>query len=283
MSGGQLFSGLESALNDTIGVNGDFYLSEDTKILFGPKTGGSWTGVLEVEFTGGKLLLGTGSPSGTVGDLGDSYLDTLNGEIYGPKLLVNDWGTMPTQIIRQSILTGNGVPGAIPGARADDLYLDLDTKILYDTIDGNTWTQITTFSGSFLRGTGAPTAMIGVDGDSYFDESGGALYGPKASGVWPPSPIILGEGGKLLSGSGTTILTGSFGVNGDYYVDRNSLVIYGPKTGNTWPVLGSINPVTGVQKKTYAQIIIDFFEKIGWGSILVVFLLIVIIIFLIFR
>lgn len=50
-----------------------------------------------------------------------------------------------------------------------------------------------------LSGIGAPSNSLGIDGDLYIDTTSGApkLYGPKASGTWPP--------GIPLGGSDTTV------------------------------------------------------------------------------
>ena len=113
--------------------------------------------------------------------------------------------------------------------KANDLYLDVSTKSLYETTDGISWNELIKFNGSFIRGTSPPTNSLGVEGDSYFDQSTGYLYGPKGSTSWPVLPINIINGGKLLSGVGIDILDTDFGIQGDYYIDLNSLVIYGPK------------------------------------------------------
>lgn len=44
-------------------------------------------------------------------------------------------------------------------------------------------------ASTFVAGTGAPTAGVGVDGAIYLDAASGRMYGPKAAGAWPSSPI----------------------------------------------------------------------------------------------
>lgn len=42
----------------------------------------------------------------------------------------------------------------------------------------------------FISGNGLPTDEVGVNGDFYIDlDDSSAVYGPKADGSWPPSPI----------------------------------------------------------------------------------------------
>ena len=44
-------------------------------------------------------------------------------------------------------------------------------------------------AGTFLSGTGAPTAGVGVDGAIYLDTASGRVWGPKAAGAWPGSAL----------------------------------------------------------------------------------------------
>lgn len=41
-----------------------------------------------------------------------------------------------------------------------------------------------------IIGNGAPTNLIGFDGDLYIDVDEGSYYGPKADGVWPTPPVF---------------------------------------------------------------------------------------------
>jgi hypothetical protein len=46
--------------------------------------------------------------------------------------------------------------------------------------------------GNTVRnGTGAPPAMVGVDGDFYIDTGANTIYGPKANGAWPAAGVSL--------------------------------------------------------------------------------------------
>jgi len=44
-------------------------------------------------------------------------------------------------------------------------------------------------ASTFLSGSGAPTAGVGVDGSIYMDYTNLRLWGPKAAGAWPSSPF----------------------------------------------------------------------------------------------
>jgi len=40
-----------------------------------------------------------------------------------------------------------------------------------------------------VTGSGAPSNLVGFDDDIYIDTTTGDLYGPKADGSWPPTPL----------------------------------------------------------------------------------------------
>jgi hypothetical protein len=40
-----------------------------------------------------------------------------------------------------------------------------------------------------MAAAGAPTAGVGVDGAIYLNISDGKMYGPKAAGAWPSTPV----------------------------------------------------------------------------------------------
>lgn len=52
-------------------------------------------------------------------------------------------------------------------------------------------------------GAGAPSNALGANGDAYINTTAGTLYGPKAAGVWPGSPISLGGSGSITIASVT--------------------------------------------------------------------------------
>ncbi|MYW28316.1 glycerophosphodiester phosphodiesterase [Streptomyces sp. SID2119] len=68
---------------------------------------------------------------------------------------------------------------------------------------------------SILTGVGAPSPLLGGNGDSYIDTTPSAvkLYGPKAGGVWPSTSVSLGGAGGLISSvntkTGDVVLTAS--------------------------------------------------------------------------
>lgn len=44
-------------------------------------------------------------------------------------------------------------------------------------------------AGTFVSGSGAPTTGVGVDGAIYLDTASLRIWGPKASGAWPATPM----------------------------------------------------------------------------------------------
>jgi hypothetical protein len=121
---------------------------------------------------------------------------------------------------------------------------------------------------SLLSGTGAPTANIGRDGDTYVDTAAKAEYGPKADGTWPSTSVSLvgmqgpagpvgpdGQSGRVTvigatpghtsSGSkrakaacpaGTTPISG--GLVGDWNTSVTSSAPYSDATGRGWMTEG---------------------------------------------
>lgn len=62
-----------------------------------------------------------------------------------------------------------------------------------------------------LSGTGAPGSTVGIDGDYYVDTTNyptsATLYGPRVSGAWPGTGIIIGGGGGGITPA-TTVVAG---------------------------------------------------------------------------
>jgi hypothetical protein len=44
-------------------------------------------------------------------------------------------------------------------------------------------------ASTVVAGSGVPTAAVGVDGAVYLDVANGRMYGPKAAGAWPGTPL----------------------------------------------------------------------------------------------
>jgi hypothetical protein len=72
-----------------------------------------------------------------------------------------------------SYITSSGVP---PNNNAD-------TVVTFFTAGG----QGSSSALTFVSGSGAPSASVGVDGSIYLDTASGRMWGPKATGAWPGS------------------------------------------------------------------------------------------------
>jgi len=111
-----------------------------------------------------------------------------------------------------------------------------------------------------LNGIGPPGSGVGNNGDFYIDTAADVLYGPKASGAWPPSgtslvgaPGATGAAGPAgpagaagtAGANGNTVLNGTgppastLGNDGDFYIDTAADVLYGPKASGAWPTTGT--------------------------------------------
>ena len=81
-----------------------------------------------------------------------------------------------------------------------EIYFDTGTSTLYFW-SGTSWLSAqgtpgppgTSGASTFISGTGAPTAGVGVDGSIYLDTASGKMWGPKAAGAWPGAAF-----GRLL-------------------------------------------------------------------------------------
>jgi len=113
--------------------------------------------------------------------------------------------------------------------------LEFDGTNLYITSTQNsalTRTQlITSETTVVISGSGNPGNTLGLNGQYYVDSTSGNIWGPKASGIWPPTPAYS-TAGDMLSGSGAP--SSGLGINGQYYTDSTTGAIYGPKTSGAW-------------------------------------------------
>jgi hypothetical protein len=65
-------------------------------------------------------------------------------------------------------------------------------------------------------GTGPPAATVGVDGAVYLDTSTGQLFGPKAGGVWPTSPLPTPKPAAVAQGADDVALNLDAGAAGAF-------------------------------------------------------------------
>jgi hypothetical protein len=110
---------------------------------------------------------------------------------------------------------------------------------------------------SILTSPGLPSNSLGRDGDYYLDSVSDILYGPKVSGSWPPTGILLrgltGEtGAKGDTGysiyTGDSVPSNTLGNNGDIYIISSNNAIY-KKSGGAWQT-----PETLVAKTNWSYV-----------------------------
>ncbi len=121
-----------------------------------------------------------------------------------------------------------------------------------------------------LTGTVDPAAGDGNNGDSYYNSTTRAIFGPKAGGTWPAGVSLAGATGATgaagpagatgatgpSGATGPGMLTGTVdpaagdGNNGDFYYNSATRAIFGPKAGGTWPAGVSLAGATGATGAT---------------------------------
>ena len=116
---------------NSIGVDGDFYINLTNSSIYGPKVAGIW-GV-------GTSLIGSQGPKGDTGDKGDQ----------------GDQG-----IAGFTVLNGNGAPGVGLGVNGD-FYIDTQNTAIYGPKTGGAWGAATNLIGS----TGADSVVPGPQGE----------------------------------------------------------------------------------------------------------------------
>ncbi|MEN0056978.1 MAG: hypothetical protein AAGC65_25085 [Mucilaginibacter sp.] len=191
---------------------------------------------------GTKMTFGTVLPQNNTGKNGDVFLNTNTGNVY--QKINSVWTNTYIPVINttpdSTVLYNTGAPLSNTGGN-NDTYIDVLTGIFYKKID-NAWSQVFSISSgpqgprgsSILNGTTDPVNSTGVNGDFYINTTTLAIFGPKASGVWPAGKAIKGTNANTIF-NGTGNPSNSIGNNGDFYLDTDNYKLYGPKINNDWP------------------------------------------------
>jgi hypothetical protein len=116
------------------------------------------------------------------------------------------------------------------------------------------------YSGIWIVQAGAPTSLIGNNGDMYLNNAtgigSGDVYGPKASGAWPASTTNIrgAPGATGPAGYSPTYIvqpsppTSGQGQNGDMAINSSTSDLYGPKAAGAWgPIVANLKGGTGPQ------------------------------------
>jgi hypothetical protein len=176
---------------------------------------------------------GFGLPPKNFGRDGDFWIDRTKNRLYGPK----DRGLWDlTKYVTLKGLKGDKGPGILHSngpprvawGQVNDFYIDVDAQVLYGPKTKTGWPAEGIALVTFISGFGAPSNSLGVDGQTYYDKTNLAIYGPKDGGVWPAGVSLV----VVLTGTGAP--SNALGLIGQLYVDTTNGVIYGPKTGTGW-------------------------------------------------
>lgn len=140
----------------------------------------------------------------------------------------------PAILISDSVATAANLP---PAGVLGEGVVTADDGHLW-TWDGLAWVDLGAVQGpqgiqgpagnTVLSGVGAPSDLLGSNGDLYVDPTNHLLYGPKAAGVWPASIPFGPTAHNLLTG-----------LNGDDHQQYALVVIatekpLSPRPGTIW-------------------------------------------------
>ena len=209
-------------LDNSIGVDGDFFMNTASRTFFGPKENGMWPPGFSMEGSQGPQ--GIQGPAGTDGQDGKTVMN----------------GTA------SSLDNSIGTDG--------DFFYATDTYVLYGPKDSGVWPSsglsLIGPTGSSVRsGTVDPTNSDFFTGDFYLNTTTMTIFGPKASsGVnqWGTGVSLKGPQGDPgptgnMLRSGTIDPAPGTGNNGDFYINTSTYIIYGPKGSPTlgqWSSIG---------------------------------------------
>ncbi len=89
---------------------------------------------------------------------------------------------------------------------------------------------------NYISLSAAPIASDGEDGNFALDAATGNVYGPKAGGVWPGTPlgnVFNGKPNNFIALSANPV--SSDGQDGNFAINGLTGALFGPKAGGTWP------------------------------------------------
>jgi hypothetical protein len=112
---------------------------------------------------------------------------------------------------------------------------------------------------SIWSGSGAPLSIIGGDGDYYLNTSSYCLYGPKVSGVWPPTCVSsVRQIGYLAENTGNKGMP-----NGYAPLDGNALI-----PAANLPAIAAINGTTVPTNNASDQTVVTTAPSVGaWAPL----------------
>jgi hypothetical protein len=240
--------------SNSLGDNGDWFFDVSTSTWYGPMASGVWPGTAHAVAGGVNTIFGNsgGVPSNSLGIVGDYFYDTANQNFYGPKG-GGGWPTSPQNVA--AINPANAILGNSSGAAPDnsigvngDYYIDTSAGYYYGPKSGGAWpgtghilipaatNPYNLIVGSSSSG-GAPSDALYSNGDYFLDTFDGSVYGPKASGHWPATPVYspASAPANVIMGVSGSPPSNTIGENGDYFIRPGQGDIFGPKAAGAWP------------------------------------------------
>lgn len=177
------------------GADGNYYRNTANQDVY-LKASGLWGLIGNLagngaDGVGSTLLADTGAPDNGLGEDGFFYLDRDNGNFY--EKVAGIWNLrgsllLPTPGPGQTIGSSEGVPDNGNGEDGD-YCRDVLTQDVYFKAAG-TWSKIGSWedveipaTSIFMSGTGAPSDLVGEDGNYYLDSETQELY-QKDLGTW---------------------------------------------------------------------------------------------------
>lgn len=226
-----------------LGINGDYYLNNDTGDVYA-KAAGVYNVVTNIIGPAGTdgidggagspgaiWYSGAGAPAGGTGINGDFYLRTSNGDVYVKSagawsVIVNIMGPAGADgvdgVNGNLWYTGSGAPAGGTGVNGD-FYLDTNNGDVYQKVAG-AWTGIANLTGPagatgtaanrWYQGSGGPAAGLGNNDDFYYNTANDEISF-KAGGVWNVIADITGAAGP----AGADGADGADGLNGSVWRD----------------------------------------------------------------
>ena len=245
----------------TTGVQGnvgDSYIDVDTGNIY-TKDENGWGSPIGNN-QGASVLVNNGAPDANQGKVGDTYIDASTGNVYVKN--ETGWGEPIGNNQGASFLSGNGEPAADAG-KVGDTYMNTSTGEIYQKTDAGWISSGNSIMGpqgpigiSLHTGTGAPSADLGVNQDSYIDTQSWNYY-VKENGAWVLKGNIhgangaagttphIGDNGNWWIGEtdtgvnangnpGTSVVTGHGNPNGDNSDPNNPIAAQGGNVGDTY-------------------------------------------------
>lgn len=189
-----------SAPANTVGNVGDYFIDNSSRMLYGPKTSSGWgAGVALIGPKGDQGLQGIQGDKGDKGDPGDQGPQGLQGPIgltgspgaQGPQGPIGSTGEQGPK--------GDQGLGGEKGDKGDA------------GANGN----------SILNGVGAPSSLVGIEGDFYMDTESYTLWGPRLSTGWPKKCLKLGVGSVALCSATSITQVTVDGKSGPWSITAN--------------------------------------------------------------